>query len=43
VIGDLVAYRDLGVDTVLLEARYRDLPDMLSIFEAFARDIRPRI
>lgn len=43
VIADLAAYRDLGVDTMLLEARYRDLPDMLSIYETFAREIRPRI
>jgi probable F420-dependent oxidoreductase len=43
VIADLLAYRDLGVDSLLLEARYRDLSDMLSIYETFARDIRPRI
>ena len=43
VIADLAAYRDLGVDTMLLEARYRDLPDMLGIFEAFAREIRPLV
>ncbi len=43
VIADLTAFRDLGVDSMLLETRYRDLPDMLSIYEAFARDIRPRI
>jgi probable F420-dependent oxidoreductase len=43
VIADLTAFRDLGVDSMLLETRYRDLPDMLSIYETFARDIRPRI
>jgi probable F420-dependent oxidoreductase len=43
VVEDLAAYRDLGVDSMLLEARYRDLPDMLSIYETFAREIRPRI
>jgi probable F420-dependent oxidoreductase len=43
VIADLVAFRDLGVDSMLLEARYRDLPDMLSIYDTFAREIRPRI
>jgi probable F420-dependent oxidoreductase len=43
VIADLTAFRDLGVDSILLEARYRDLPDMLSIYETFAREIRPRI
>jgi alkanesulfonate monooxygenase SsuD/methylene tetrahydromethanopterin reductase-like flavin-dependent oxidoreductase (luciferase family) len=43
VIGDLVAFRDLGVESVLLETRYRDLDDMIGIYEAFAGDIRPRI
>ena len=43
VIEDLLAYRQLGVDSILLETRYRDLPDMLSIYETFARDIRPRL
>jgi len=43
VIADLIAFRDLGVESILLEARYRDLPDMLSIYETFAREIRPRI
>jgi len=43
IAGDLRRYQDLGVDTVLMEARYRDLDDMLGIFEAFMRDIRPRI
>lgn len=43
VIGDLVAFRDLGVESMLLEARFRDLTDMLSIYENFARDIRPSI
>ena len=43
VIADLRAFRDLGVDAMLLEARYRDLEDMLGIYETFARDIRPQI
>ena len=43
VIADLVAFRDLGVESMLLEARYRDLTDMLSIYATFARDIRPSI
>jgi probable F420-dependent oxidoreductase len=43
VIADLRAYRDLGVESVLLEARYRDLDDMIQIYETFARDIRPQI
>ncbi len=30
-------------DSMLLESRYRDLPDMLTTYETFARDIRPRI
>ena len=33
----------LGVGSVLLEARYRDLDDMVGIFETFAREIRPRV
>ena len=40
---DLVAFRDLGVDSVLLETRYRDLQEMLGIYETFAREIRPRL
>jgi probable F420-dependent oxidoreductase len=43
VVADLAAYRDLGVDSILLETRYRDLPDMLTTYETFARDIRPRL
>jgi len=43
VVSDLAAFRDLGVASILLETRYRDLPDMLGIYETFARDIRPRI
>jgi probable F420-dependent oxidoreductase len=43
VIADLRAYRDLGVESVLLEARYRDLDDIISIYETFARDVRPQI
>jgi hypothetical protein len=31
------------VESLLLEARYRDLDDMIGIYEAFARDIRPQI
>jgi alkanesulfonate monooxygenase SsuD/methylene tetrahydromethanopterin reductase-like flavin-dependent oxidoreductase (luciferase family) len=33
----------LGVDTVLIESRYRGLDDMIGIFASFARAIRPRI
>jgi len=40
---DLAGYEALGVHTVLLEARSRDLADTIGIYETFARDIRPRL
>jgi probable F420-dependent oxidoreductase len=40
---DLARYKALGVSTVLLEARQRNLDDMLGIYETFARTIRPQI
>jgi probable F420-dependent oxidoreductase len=43
IAGDLARYKTLGVHTVLLETRSRDLADMIAIYETFARDIRPRI
>ena len=43
VVEDLIAFRDLGVDSVLLETRYRDLQEMLGIYETFAHEIRPRL
>lgn len=43
IIGDLHRYKALGVSSVLLETRYRDLDDMAQILETFARDIRPAI
>ena len=43
IVSDLRAYAALGVTTVLLEARYRDLDDMVRIYETVARDIRPQI
>jgi len=43
VVADLTAFRDLGVESMLLETRYRDLDDMIGIYESFAADIRPRI
>jgi hypothetical protein len=43
VIGDLAAFRALGVESMLLETRYRDLDDMIGIYETFAADIRPQI
>ncbi|OGL13888.1 MAG: hypothetical protein A3K12_08635 [Candidatus Rokubacteria bacterium RIFCSPLOWO2_12_FULL_71_19] len=43
IVSDLSRYRDLGVHTVLFETRLRDLEDTVGIYEAFARDIRPRL
>ena len=42
-IADLVAFRELGVESMLLETRYRDLDDMIGIYETFAADVRPSI
>ena len=41
--ADLERYRALGVSSVLLETRYRDLDDMVGIYETFAREIRSRL
>jgi probable F420-dependent oxidoreductase len=43
IVADIGRYRALGVGSFLLEARYRDLDDMVSIFERFAREIRPHV
>jgi probable F420-dependent oxidoreductase len=43
ILADLTAFRDLGVESILLETRYRDLAEMLAIYETFARDLRPQI
>jgi probable F420-dependent oxidoreductase len=43
IVEDLKRYQALGVSTVLLETRQRDLDDMLGIYETFARTIRPKI
>ena len=43
ILEDLRRYQALGVQTVLLETRYRDLDDMLGIYETFAREIRPAV
>ena len=43
IVSDLQRYAALGVDTVLLESRYRSLDDMIETYETVARDIRPRI
>jgi probable F420-dependent oxidoreductase len=36
-------YRDLGVDTIILETRFRDLDDLVGLYERFAREIRPAV
>jgi hypothetical protein len=43
IVADLAAFRDLGVESILLETRYRDLAEMLGIYETFAREFRPRV
>ena len=43
ILADLTAFRDLGVESILLETRYRDLAEMLTTYETFARDLRPQI
>ena len=37
------ALADLGVSHLILESRVRDLDDMITIYEKFARDVRPRV
>lgn len=41
ILEDLKGYQALGVQTVLLETRQRDLDEMIEIYETFAREIRP--
>lgn len=43
IVEDLQRYQAVGVRTVLLETRYRDLDEMIAIYETFAREIRPRV
>jgi probable F420-dependent oxidoreductase len=43
IIERIRQYRDLGVETVILETRYRDLADLVGIYERFAREIRPAV
>ena len=43
ILADLERYRALGVSSVLLETRYRDLDDMVGIYETFAREIRAKL
>jgi probable F420-dependent oxidoreductase len=42
-VSDLKALRDLGVRHVVLEARVRDLADMIAIHERFSAEVRPRV
>ena len=42
-MADLAKYRALGVENVLLETRYRDLDDMVGIYETFAQEIRSKV
>jgi len=37
------SFRALGVSHVIMEASYRDPDHMISTFETFAREIRPRV
>ncbi|MFQ5897994.1 MAG: LLM class F420-dependent oxidoreductase [Candidatus Methylomirabilia bacterium] len=43
ILEDLRVYQGLGIQTVLLETRYRDLNDMIGIYETFAHEVRPRL
>jgi probable F420-dependent oxidoreductase len=43
IAGDLRGLAAQGVHEILLETRQRTLEDMVSIFETFAREIRPRL
>lgn len=43
ILDDLRRYQALGVKTVLLETRYRDLDDVIGIYETFAREVRPAV
>jgi len=43
IVEDLRGFKALGVSHVLMEASYRDLGQMTRTFEAFARDIRPKV
>jgi probable F420-dependent oxidoreductase len=40
---DLQRYRDLGVQHVLLETRYRDLDEMLALYERVATEVLPKL
>lgn len=43
IVGDLRRFAELGVGTVLLETRFRDLDDLLGIYRTVAQEIRPRL
>lgn len=43
ILDDLRRYHGLGITTVLLETRYRDLDDTIGIYETFAREVRPKL
>src|SRR5256886_14788199 len=42
-VREIRALADLGVSNLILESRVRDLDDMITIYEKFARDVRPRV
>src|SRR5439155_1006075 len=42
-VREIRALADLGVSHLILESRVRDLDDMITIYEKFARDVRPRV
>lgn len=43
IVADIRRYKALGVTTLLLESRQRDLDDMIQIHETIARDIRSAV
>jgi probable F420-dependent oxidoreductase len=42
-VREIRALAELGVSHVILESRVRDLPDMIEIYERFARDVRAKV
>ena len=42
-VREIRALADLGVSHLILESRVRDLDDMITIYEKFARGVRPRV
>jgi len=43
IVERLRQYRDLGTETIILETRYRDLDDLVGLYERFAREVRPAL